>query len=270
MFFPRAPQQTDQSDIARWGIAALVAGSVAILSANIAAFIPGHMLMGLHSTRLSAGNLNQLGSRIEQIQLDSQRTARDTRMLIARLDLLDDDSGETVRRLAAVERSLPLLIESLPLTADIDRSLLTASILSTGGEVYEAQGGTIVIRQSSLFADLDEEAGQPMPPVLEAMASPRAEAEFGAPPLGLALGFPVQPDAASVLWAEIAALAGDSLMGSVPLLATDDHDGLVQIVAGPFAGETSTATLCSELTDHGIKCSVTAYEAAEMRALDRP
>src|SRR5690606_464700 len=131
------------------------------------ALVPVHVVSGLHATRLDGGNTNQLRAQVAEMRAENARMASEYRALLARLNMLDDDSGEVIRRLAAVERSMPLLIESLPLDSDIDRSLLTASIAATSPEVYEADGGIIVVRRSALFEDLDAHAApdQPMPPV---------------------------------------------------------------------------------------------------------
>ncbi|WP_147275998.1 hypothetical protein [Pelagibacterium lacus] len=152
-----------RSGITRWGIMALACAGLAILSANVANLIPAHVIGALHATRVQSGSFNQMRGAVSDLHADSRRLASEYRALQARFNLLDTDRNETIRRLAAVENSLPLLIESLPLQSDIDRSLLTASIAASAPEVYEAQGGTIVVRRSPMFDDVME---QPMPPAL--------------------------------------------------------------------------------------------------------
>src|SRR5690606_32980642 len=111
-------------------------------------------------------------TQLAELEQDRNRIMSDYRTLLSRFNLLDDDGNEIVRRLAAVEMSLPLLIESLPLNSDIDRSLLTASITETAGEVYEVDGGRMVVRYSPLFDGLAAEipVDQPMPPSLDILA----------------------------------------------------------------------------------------------------
>lgn len=159
--------QSEEFEVGPWGIAALACGTMAVLSANLAALIPGDALRALHMPYRDTGSFNQMRAQLVELEQDRNRLLAEQRTLLTRFNLLYDDSSELVRRVAAVEMSLPLLIESLPLESDIDRSLLTAAITDTAGEIHEAEGGNMVVRYTPLFSELAPAmAEQPMPPAL--------------------------------------------------------------------------------------------------------
>ena len=240
----------EQNDVALWGAAALICSAIAVLSANIGGLIPEQTLAGFHASRLEGGNSGQLRTQISEIRAENIRLSRENRELLSRLNLLDDDSGETIRRLAAVERSMPLLIESLPLSSDIDRSLLTASITSASPEVYEADGGVIVVRQSALFQELDSEDGQsqPMPPSLDGLG------------YGVALGEATSREWAQMRRVEILSTAGPLLSGMTFILGETPDVTQTRIIAGPFADFEDASILCEPLEIMGIDCQPVPFE----------
>ncbi|WP_157970049.1 hypothetical protein [Pelagibacterium sediminicola] len=234
---------TDHSDISTWGIAAMVCGAIAIVSVNLGALVPENIVSALHASRLEGGNVNQLRTGMAEVRAENLRLTRDTRALLSRFNLLDDDSGEVIRRLAAVERSLPLLIESLPLDADIDRSLLTASIAATSPEVYEADGGIIIVRQSALFEDVDASGpgDQPMPPPL-------------GDGYGVALGNEVLRQSVSMRRSEILTRSGPMLNELAFVMGETNELDKARIIAGPLADYEAAHILCEPLTAMGIAC----------------
>lgn len=250
MALPRL--DTDHTDISTWGIAALVCGAIAIVSANLSALIPQSVVSALHASRLDGGNVNQLRANMIEMRAENLRLTREARAMLSRLNLLDDDSGEVIRRLAAVERSLPLLIESLPLDADIDRSVLTASIAATSPEVYQAEGGIIIVRQSVLFEDLDSEgvADQPMPPSLEGGG------------YGIALGNEVLRESVSMRRSEILTQTGTILTGLAFVMGEVNEIDKARIIAGPLADYDAAHILCEPLTVMGIACEPVPFEGA--------
>lgn len=240
----------EHSDVTLWGIAALVCSALAVLSANIGSLIPEQFVSGLHASRLDGGNSGQLRTQIAEVRAENTRINRETRALLARLNLLDDDSGEMIRRLAAVERSMPLLIESLPLSSDIDRSLLTASIAATSPEVYQADGGVIIVRHSALFQDIDttEGAEQPMPPALDGLG------------YGVALGGETPREWAATRRAEILSSTGPLLSGLTFILGETNATANVRIIAGPFDDLEDASILCEPLDIMGIDCEPAPFE----------
>lgn len=239
----------EQSDIAIWGVAALICGAIAIVSANISAIIPESALVALHSTRIDGGNFSQARAQIAELRADSARLNCDTRTMLARLNLLDDDSGELIRRLAAVERSLPLLIETLPINADIDRSLLTASIGTSGSEVYQADGGVIILRQSPLFQEfaVEDPLDQPIPP--------RLNGGFG-----VAIGQIVSRQNVDGHISQILGQTGTMLTGMSFVLGELSAADQTRTIAGPMGSFEEAQMLCEPLNAMGLSCEPVPFE----------
>lgn len=254
----------ERVEIAHWGIAALVCGAVAVVAANLSALLPTQVLGGLHAPYREGGSFNQMRAQLAQLEEDRNRIMSDYRALLARFNLLDDDGDEIIRRLAAVEMSLPLLIESLPLDSDIDRSLLTASITETAGEVYEVDGGKMVIRYSPLFDGTVSEvpADQPMPPIPEAIVEPAAATTpaIDTTLQGIAIGGLIPPDLAPAAYSDIAASAGTLLLGTAPLLAPVEAEGETRIVFGPLPDLASAEALCLRIEGLDFACAPAPYE----------
>ena len=253
----------DHSDVAPWGIAALVCGALAVAAVNLSALLPAPVLSGLHTPYRDGANYYQMRSQLSELAEDRNRIMGEYRALLARFNLLDDDSGEAIRRLAALEKSLPLLIESLPLTSDIDRSLLTASISEAAEEVYEFEGGTMVVRYSPLFDGTDPQpvADQPMPPPLVPQA-PRAAPAMPAVDLGLqgvAIGRSVPFADSPALYAETTQAAGMLLLGTSPLAATPDGSDQARIVLGPLPDLVSAQALCARIERLEFSCEPAPY-----------
>lgn len=239
----------EHNDVTLWGIAALVCSALAVFAANVSALIPDNVVAGLHATRLDGGNGNQLRAHIIEMRAENVRLTREYRALLARLNLLDDDSGEMIRRLAAVERSMPLLIESLPLDSDIDRSLLTASIAATSPEIYEADGGIIIVRQSALFQDIDQGTlDQPIPPLP------------GGTGYGVALGGDTPRESAALRRAQILSQTGPLLGGLTFILGEAGERASARLIAGPFARYEDASIMCEPLDVMGIDCQPVPFE----------
>jgi hypothetical protein len=240
----------EDNDITVWGIAALFCSTLAVFAVNVSALIPDNVVAGLHATRLDGGNANQLRANIVEMRAENVRVTRDYRALLARLNLLNDDSGEVIRRLAAVERSMPLLIESLPLHSDIDRSLLTASIAAASPEVYQADGGVIVVRHSPLFEDLGSRGSldQPIPPFPDGTG------------YGVALGDEVLRESAAIRRAQILSQTGPLLSGLTFIMGETGALAYTRIIAGPFPDFEDASVLCEPLDIMGIDCEPVPFE----------
>jgi len=247
----------ERTDISCWGIAALACGAVAVLAANLSFLLPAQTLGGLHTPYRENGSFSHIRTQLAELEQDRNRIAGDYRRLVTRFNMLHDDSNEAIRRLAAVEMSLPLLIEALPLESDIDRSLLTASITETAGEIYELAGGAMVVRYSALFDDALPLPRQPLPPPLapEIVAEPEPETQL----LGIAVGDPVRRETAQTAYTAVRAIAGSLLLDTAPLLADSEQTELTRIVFGPFPGPSSAQALCSRLIRLDLPCEITPY-----------
>lgn len=252
----------ERVEIAHWGIAALTCGALAVLAANLSFLVPSQSLSALHVPYRESGGFNQMRAQLAELEQDRNRIVGDYRALLARFNLLDDDGDEVIRRLAAVEMSLPLLIESLPLESDIDRSLLTASITEIAQEVYEVEGGTMVVRYSPLFDGVAAEPGeQPLPPPLPE-AGPTVS-DTAAPDLslqGIAVGEPVGREELVTSYDDITAAAGTLLLGTSPLFASAEDGDRARIVLGPLPDLASAEAMCGRLTRLEFACDPAPYE----------
>lgn len=259
----------ERAEISHWGIAALVCGAVAVVAANLSALLPAHALGGLHAPYREGGSFNQMRAQLAELEQDRNRIMSDYRTLLSRFNLLDDDGNEIIRRLAAVEMSLPLLIESLPLNSDIDRSLLTASITATAGEVYEVDGGGMVVRYSPLFDDLAAKppTDQPMPPTLPrdivAPVTTAPSVDIGLQ--GIAVGAVMPSAQAIAAWSDIESAAGLLLLGTAPLLASAEGAEETRIVLGPLPDLASAQALCLRMERLEVPCDPAPYEGRPLR-----
>ncbi|WP_404403936.1 hypothetical protein [Pelagibacterium halotolerans] len=273
----RISNQIRQLDVAGWGIAAMICGALAVLSANLAAFVPPNLLAGLHATRIQGGSFNQLRSQLAEVAEETLQMNREYATLLTRFNLLDDNSGDAIRRLAAVENSLPLLIEALPLDSDIDRGLLTASISSGEDELTDVDGGEMRVQQTELFPGNPDDANgpqappsdQPMPP--EVTEAQLADAETvatstdipGTLPQGIAIGQPHPLDTIETAWQEILVAVGPLVLGLEPRVAANDETGS-QIVAGPLPDLSAAETLCDRIERAGLTCVPAPFDGASL------
>lgn len=164
---PKPPHNDDYTDISIWGIAALACGAIAILAANLSAMAPETALNRLHLTRLEGGNAFQLRTQIATTQSENARLSLHIRDLSAQLALSQDREQDIMRRLNAMEVSLPLIIESLSFGPSIDYSAVTASIGQNDGAQHVSEDGQVLVRQRVLFDDAlpDQVFNQPIPPL---------------------------------------------------------------------------------------------------------
>ncbi|WP_127143552.1 hypothetical protein [Pelagibacterium montanilacus] len=166
----------ERHQIVLWGIIALVCGALALLSTNVSRLIPEGVVSGLHATSHSGMSLSQMRNRLADLQAENARLARDYRALATRFDFMDDGRRDLVRRVSAVERSVPILLEALPPDADIDHGAITAS---TGETAAPAPAGrTVAVRLRALFDSEDAVpaedpaiAPQPMPAAVQTAGS---------------------------------------------------------------------------------------------------
>ncbi len=244
----KASEQFRQSDVTRWGIVALVFGAIAVLGANISAVIPSTILGGVHKTRIDGASVDQLRLQVADLREQTLQLKRNNIELTTRFTLGEQKGIAVQQRVGALEVSLPRILEAIPNTAQIDRSSLTASI----GEalVYDAEGGSVMIRQQPLAADSPAGQGQPLPELVQSasIAQPN-EAAFG-----IALGVSVPADQASRTWNDLSMKLGPLLFGLSPLLVDETNSANKRIVVGPIPDLSQASALCSRLERISISC----------------
>jgi len=254
----------------RFGGGAIAAFAAALIAANLAAFLPGAWLTGLHASPREGGNLHVLQAEVEALRAELGRADRANAQLATRLRLVEDGRGEVAQRVGALEASVPMLLEALPRDADIDRNLLTAGIGEA--EATPAEGGTVVVKRTPLFGPVTggtiaaSPGSQPMPPALAAAdRTEAAESRFG-----LALGEAVPRDGAWAVWLEVADQVGALLIGMHPVLGADGNgDGAARLIAGPVADYAEAMRLCAAIAKADIACQATEF-AGEPIGADGP
>lgn len=248
----KASEQFRQSDVTTWGIVALVLSGIAVMGANVSALMPQGVLAGLHKTRIEGASLEQLRIQVSELREEQIRLRRENGVLTARFALDEQRGNEITRRVGALEVSLPNLLEALPDGANIDRSNLTAAIGKDPALVYEADGGSVVVRQQPMAEAQPVTAGeQPLPaPVTEVASIPVPnEAAFGVA-LGPAIAFDQAPDA----WRDLTMKLGPLLFGLAPMLVEEANSDNKRLIVGPINQLSEATALCARLERLSVSC----------------
>jgi hypothetical protein len=248
----KASEQFRQSDVTTWGIVALVLSGIAVMGANVSALMPQGVLAGLHKTRIEGASLEQLRIQVSELREEQIRLRRENGVLTARFALDEQRGNEITRRVGALEVSLPNLLEALPDGANIDRSNLTAAIGKDPALVYEADGGSVVVRQQPMAEAQPVPTGeQPLPaPVTEVASIPVPnEAAFGVA-LGPAIAFEQAPDA----WRDLTMKLGPLLFGLAPMLVEEANSDNKRLIVGPINQLSEATALCARLERLSVSC----------------
>ena len=252
----RASEQFRQSDAALWGIVALVSCAIAVMGANVSAIIPSSVLGGLHRTRIEGASLEQLRMQVADLRQQSVELKRDNTQLLTRFALEEQQNNEVVRRVGALEVSLPRLLEAMPENPGIDRSTITSSIGEEQPQMFDAEGGSVAIRQRPMQEAQPTPAEQPLP---EIAALPSTDA------FAIALGTPIAPEQADVTWRNLSMKLGPLLFGLSPHVV-DAGAGRQQIVAGPFPQRAEATALCTQVEYVSIACMPTEFGGTPLQS----
>ncbi len=231
-----------------WGIVALVLAGIAVMGANMSALMPQSLLAGLHKTRIGGASLEQLRGQVADLREETQRLRRENSVLAARFALEEQQGNEVTRRVGALEVSLPRLLEALPDNAGVDLSNLTASI---GGAalVYEADGGTVEVRQQPMAGV--QPSDQPLPAPVQQVATSAAPSQTG---YGIALGPSVGVEQAPDAWRDLSMKLGPLLFGLAPMLADESNSDEKRIIVGPITQLSEATALCARLERLSVSC----------------
>lgn len=245
----KASEQFRQSDVTTWGIVALVVGGIAVLGANISALVPQSVLAGLHRSRLDAPTLDQLRVQVAELREQSVQLKRENGVLAARFALEEQQGNEITRRVGALEVSLPKLLEALPDGgAHIDRSNVTAAIGEGQALVYDADGGSVLVRQQPML-EAQPAPSQPLPALPQTALAMPDEAAFG-----IAIGPSISFDQAPAAWDDLSRKLGPLLFGLAPLLVDEANGDDKRIVVGPITELAEATALCVRLERVAVSC----------------
>lgn len=230
-----------------WGFVALCCWGGALLLGNVSPLLPAGLLSGLHASRMEGATIGQLRSQVAALSEETRRMRSENNLLVARFDRTEQADRETLRRIGALEVSLPAAIEAR--SAQPTPSIDTMPTASIGDRVvtFDADGGSVSVVQKPLF---------PTRPVETSGTTQTALADPAA--FGVLLGFPVPAEEAEARWQEVAAKVGTLLIGMVPLLQQAE-DGMVRLVAGPMPAGSDAEQLCQRMDLVGIPCETTAF-----------
>ncbi len=231
-----------------WGVVALCCWGGALLLGNISPLLPAGLLSGLHASRMEGATVTQLRTQVAALADETRRMRSENNLLVARFDRAEQSDREALRRIGALEISLPEAIEarSAQPAPGID-SMPTASIGGDRVVTFDADGGSVSIVQKPLF---------PAKPVGAEEVSEAALADPEA--FGVILGFPMPPEDIEARWQEIAAKVGTLLIGMVPL-QQESEDGMLRLVAGPLSASSDAEQLCQRMDMVGIPCETTPF-----------
>lgn len=244
----KASEQFRQSDVATWGIVALVVGGLAVMGANVSAAIPAGLLGGLHKTRIEGASLDQLRQQVADLRDQTLQLKRENSVLATRFALEEQQGNEVVRRVGALEVSIPNLLEALPDNAAIDLSSLTASIGEGETLSYDADGGSVAIRHQPMP---EAQPAQLLPPAVDQVATAAVPNEAA---FGVALGPAVAFEQAPETWRDLSMKLGPLLFGLAPLLVDEANTDDKRIVVGPINQLAEATALCARLERISISC----------------
>ncbi|MBN9347030.1 MAG: hypothetical protein J0I48_12655 [Devosia sp.] len=237
------------SDITFWGVFALITWAVAVLGANVSAFIPDSMLGGLHASRLSGGNLNQLRGQVAALESETARLRQENGVLLQRFALNEQAGGEVTRRVGALELTVPQILDALSTRGPGIDTGTTASTGTSSATSFDVPGGSVSYTTTPMSGIERQSApDQPMPEAIAPLA-PDSNA------FGIALGPPIDADEGETAWRSMNTKVGTLLLGMGPLLANVEGGAGKRLVVGPVATEADARQLCGHMAKVGIACA---------------
>ncbi len=237
------------SDITFWGVFALITWAIAVLGANVAAFVPTGLLGGLHASRLDGGSFNQLRGQVAALETESARLRQENTVLLQRLALNEQANGEVTRRVGALELTVPQVLEALNARGPGIDPGTTASTGAAPPTTFEVEGGSVSYTTTPMAAlGRQSEANQPMPEAIIPIA-PDSSA------FGIALGPPIDADEGEMAWQSMSNRVGTLLLGMGPLLANVEGSAGKRLVVGPITSEADARQLCGHMAKVGIACA---------------
>lgn len=270
----------------------MFAGGIAVLSGLVAVVMPAGMTAFLHAGSNENMNSGQLLARIEQLNAEQEKLIQENteiRGIVRRLEL---ERTVVSERVGALETAIPMLLEVVPADAEIDRSLVTASIGDPAdAEAFAVEGGSIIVSSRPLFSDqmapqqtipaepsasldsisplMPDELLVPEPmsefEMIESVTNDQSSSVF-ATDFGIAVGKPlgdinlIDGEMARMAWQEILNEAGSLLIGVSPALSQPTSADETRLVAGPIPDYAAAEMLCARIVLMGINCVPVQYD----------
>ncbi|UYO00115.1 MAG: hypothetical protein KIT02_02460 [Devosia sp.] len=249
----KASEQFRQSDVTLWGVTALVSLGLAVFGANVSALMPQSLLGALHQPRVTSSSLDSIRLQVSGLTEETLRLKRENEQLSSRFGLQERTSNEVVRRVGALEVSVPKLLEAIPAGALVDRANLTASVGGDETLTFDAEGGSVAVRQFPMPGLATPAAAQqPLPALVESTTA-------SASGYGVAIGAPIDGETAPALWRDLNVKLGPLLFGMTPLVSDDTEPGQQRIIIGPIADIVAARALCERVERVSVACLPTPY-----------
>lgn len=268
----RTTEKIQQSDVSFWGILAVCLAGVAFGTVNLSALLPDAWLSGLHGTRLGGGSLTELQKQVASLQEETTRLRAESGKISTMLTLADRNRQSVTQRVGALEKSIPVLLEQIPLGPQIDSTTITSSVENEGVDIREIDGGRVAVSVQPLngtiiFADemneipgvLNETPGMKVSAMPEQLDLEHVSSNK----FGLAMGERVSVQDAFVYWTDIRNNVGALLLDLEPLLARSG-DQSFHLVAGPVDGVSEAQALCAHVLRAGLECLPVPYSGYEL------
>jgi hypothetical protein len=251
------------SDITFWGVFALVTWTVAVLGANVSAFIPDAILGGLHASRLDGASFNQLRGQVAELERDAALLRQENTVLLQRFALNEQASGEVTRRVGALELTVPQVLDALSARGPGIDTGTTASTGTTPPTTFDVEGGSVSYTTTPMSAVETPQAtiNQPMPDAILPI-TPDSDA------FGIALGPPIDADEGETAWRSMNDKVGTLLLGLGPLLANVEGTSGKRLVVGPIASESDARQLCGHMAKVGIACASVPFIGTPLALLN--
>lgn len=254
----RASEQFYLSDVVTWGVVALVCGGMAMLATNLSAAFSPQFLASIHSSGRAGVGMEQLRTEMAGLTERALRLEGQNESLATRFTLQEEARNQIVRRVGALETTLPELLEAASsASVAVDHSAVTAAIGDGDASRFEAEGGSVIVRHQPLDPAADQAIPQPLQ-APETLVVPDA-AQFG-----VALGSAVTPDAAGPAWSDLSSKLGPMLLGLSPLLADEAGGDSKRILVGPIAELSQASALCARLERLSIPCMPMPFTGAPL------
>ena len=259
----KASEQFRQSDVTLWGIVALVCAALAVFGSNISLLVPQSIIGGLHQPRVAGASIETLRQQVSELREETNRLKRENELLVSRFAVQERSGNEMTRRVGALEVSVPRILETMPSGAMVDRSSLTASIGANETLTFDAEGGSVAVRQSAL-PDANPgpaAADQPLPALIApqfAMAIPNEDA------YGIAVGAAVPFEQTQALWSDLTLKLGPLLFGLSPLVVDEANGDDKRIVVGPIEELSEARSLCQRFERVSIACIPMPYSGTPL------
>ncbi|WP_424981252.1 hypothetical protein [Maritalea sp. S77] len=146
--------QFKQSDMRLWGLVAIASLTVMLVFSSASLLIPKGWNNMFKETPDNLGTVAQMQAELRGIRMEFAAMKRQTNVTDNRLNLGEESNTFVSRRVRALESSIPILLEALPPGAQLDKSLITASINEANGEEIIRLDEDLKVARSYLFENL--------------------------------------------------------------------------------------------------------------------